>query len=195
MPCARVQQRGTSALGQSQEAVDPQWALEPGLQKTNHSFRSLICSKLKQMWRWRDNISYHGAWNSDANSTNMCAQESPSTLRLTNPVLLNPSFCAWDQTNTRAWIRERLNCKGQVRGMGVSCSKDPKSLIGFREESLQIKLGVKEAGHLTCLWLAGVEVTGCRSRNLNCRPSGSNEPGILVLVFSLKLPSSTWMGP
>lgn len=41
--------------------------------------------------------------------------------------------------------------------------------------------------------MVGSEVTGWGSRNLDNQPSGFNQSGVLVLVLSLKLPSSSWV--
>lgn len=49
--------------------------------------------------------------------------------------------------------------------------KHPNSLIVFQEEFLKAKLG----GGLQGVWLAGDEVTGWNSRNLNHLPSGFNQ--------------------
>ena len=42
--------------------------------------------------------------------------------------------------------------------------------------------------------IVGGEITGWWSRNLSHQPSGSIQSGVHVLVLSLKLPSSTWVG-
>ena len=42
--------------------------------------------------------------------------------------------------------------------------------------------------------MVGSEVTGWGSRNLDNQPSGFNQSGVLVLMLSLKLPSSSWAG-
>ena len=41
--------------------------------------------------------------------------------------------------------------------------------------------------------MVGGEVTGWCSKNLSPQSSGSDQSGVHVLKFSLKLPSSTWM--
>ena len=51
------------------------------------------------------------------------------------------------------------------------CPKPPNSLIIFQEEFLEGKLG----GGLQGVWLAGDEVTGWNSRNLNHQPFGFNQ--------------------
>ena len=75
--------------------------------------------------------------------------------------------------------QRKMYCKGQARRMGGSCSKDPNSLMAFREEFSWAKFGVKAVGCVIFFWLVGGEATGWCSRNL---------------VFSLKLPSSTRVG-
>lgn len=48
--------------------------------------------------------------------------------------------------------------------------------------------------YVTFRWLVGGEVIGWHSRNLSHQPFGSNQSGIHMLVLSLQLPSSTWVG-
>lgn len=57
-----------------------------------------------------------------------------------------------------------------------------------------MKFGRRTEGCITFHILVGSEVTGWGSRNLDNQPSGFNQSGVLVLMLSLKLPSSSWAG-
>ena len=63
----------------------------------------------------------------------------------------------------------------------------------FREVLLKATLGGRATGCVTFFSLVGGEVTGWCFRSLSHQP-GSDQSGVCVLVLSLKLPSSTWVG-
>ena len=86
-------------------------------------------------------------------------------------------------------VKYSIYCRHQARRTGSSCSKDPNSLMAFREGFLKATFGVRAAGCMTVFWLVGSEVTGWCFRSLNHQPSGSNQSGVCVLA-----PSSTGRG-
>ena len=102
---------------------------------------------------------------------------------ITEPKFVCPTHSEAKQTKTLELGAEKGLLQGQARRIGVLCSKTLNSLMVFREKLLKAKFGVRAAGCVTFFWLAGGEVTGWCSRNL------------VFTVFSLKLPSSTRVGP
>lgn len=91
--------------------------------------------------------------------------------------------------------QRKAYCKGQARRTGNSCSKNPNSLTVLREEFLQVKFGGRVAGCITLFCLVGGEGKWYPFRNLNHQPSASNQSGVLLLMLSLKVPSSPGCRP
>ena len=77
----------------------------------------------------------------------------------------------------------RVYCRCPVRRTGGSCSEDLNSLVAVREGLLKATFGVRVVGGVTFFRLVGGEVTGWCSRNLNHRPSASNQSGVYALVY------------
>ena len=72
--------------------------------------------------------------------------------------------------------------------------KKLKFQMVFGKAFLWAKSRGRPAKGVTLLSLVGCEITEWYSQNLNHRPSGSSQSGVHVLVFCLKLPSSSWLG-
>ena len=101
------------------------------------------------------------------------------------PAVVKPKFVCLTHSEAKQPKSQRLEQKGLLRGQakrtGGWCSKNPNSLMAFREDFLKAKFGVRAAGRVTFFWLVGGEVTGRCSRNLG-------------LSLKLSIPSSTLVG-
>ena len=104
--------------------------------------------------------------------------------RDTPTLLPNTSSCAWctvrsNKLKLPGLEQRKVYCRAK-QGYWVACALKPQTPWWFSGRSfLKAKFGIRAAGCVTFLLLAGGEVTGQCSRDL---------------VFRLKLPSSTWVG-
>ena len=105
-----------------------------------------------------------------------------------------PTHSEAKQAETSEFGAERVLLQGQARRTGSSCSKDLNSPVDFKEEGFIGNVCEEGCRVCTLLWLVDGEVTGWCSRNLDHRPSGSYQSGVHMLVLSLMLPSSPWVG-
>ena len=97
----------------------------------------------------------------------LCVHMLPNQTWVCSPTVQQSQF-----THARLWWRKVQHlCAGhQTRNTGSSCSKDPNSLMTFRESFLKATFGVRAEGCMTFFWLVGGEVTGWCFRNLNHQP-------------------------
>ena len=98
------------------------------------------------------------------------------------------------QTNqNRVWSTERFIAR-VIQGEQAAHAQRPElSLMGFREERFTGKIS-REGCRVCNPPLVGGEVKEWCSGNINYQSSGSNRFEVRLLVFSLKLPSSTLVG-
>ena len=99
-------------------------------------------------------------------------------------LLLKTSLCAQSTVRSNKLKHQNLEqrkvyCRTK-QGKQMACTQENQnSLMIFREKYLNAKFGARASGCVTFLWLVDSEVRGWCSRNL---------------VFSVKSPSSTWVG-
>ena len=110
-------------------------------------------------------------------------------------LLLNPSSFAQctvkPNTDTELGAEKGL-LQSQEKTVGSLSSKSPTTLLGKRFYKQNLGGGLQ--GYVTFSLIGWWEVIGWWSRKLHHQPSSSNHSGIHVLLLSLKLPSSTWVG-
>ena len=100
--------------------------------------------------------------------------------------------CEAKQTDTLELGADKGLLQSQTRTMGSLCSKSPTTLLGKRFYKQNLGGGLQ--GCVTFSLIGWWEVAEWWSRKLNHQSSSSNHAGIHVLLLSLKLPSSTWVG-
>ena len=96
------------------------------------------------------------------------------------------------RTDTLELRAEKVLLQSQTRTVGSLCSKSLTTLLGKRFYKQNLGGGLQAC--VTFSLIGWWEVTGWWSRKLNHHSSSSNHSGISVLLLSLKLPSSTWVG-
>lgn len=125
------------------------------------------------------------------------SQLTTSTIAI---LLSNPSSCAWHTVrpnNLKCWNFEqrKVYCKAQTRRMGwLTLKRSTQTLQWFSGKNFY-RQNWGECCRvcdppLTGWWWGN---RGC-SRNLYYQPCSSNQSGVYVLRFILKLPPSTWVG-
>ena len=69
------------------------------------------------------------------------------------PAVVKPKFVCLTHSEAKQPKSQRLEQKGLLRGQakrtGGWCSKNPNSLMAFREDFLKAKFGVRAAGRVT----------------------------------------------
>lgn len=105
-------------------------------------------------------------------------------------------YAQWSQTETLELEHRKVYWRliaGPNQENGLLTLKRPELPNMFQERAFRSKIWGRAAGCVTFLWLVGGQVTGWCSGNPDHQPSQSSQSGLHVFVFSLELPSSTWL--